>query len=93
MSCTKTPSLLVVQDQFKKLAVANSNLPGHFLCDNFSVSVEFVHTHPPRPPADNEQVAEHHRKQKKEAKKNPTTGRKIKDPGIPNSLPFKEEVR
>ncbi|CAM9410696.1 unnamed protein product [Ectocarpus sp. 12 AP-2014] len=37
-------------------------------------------------------VAEHHRKQKKEAKKNPTTGRKIKDPGIPNSLPFKEEV-
>lgn len=38
-------------------------------------------------------VAEHHRKQKKEAKKNPTTGRKIKDPGIPNSLPFKEEVR
>ncbi|CAM9533048.1 unnamed protein product, partial [Scytosiphon promiscuus] len=37
-------------------------------------------------------VAEHHRKQKKEAKKNPTTGRKVKDPGIPNSLPFKEEV-
>lgn len=37
-------------------------------------------------------VTEHHRKQKKEAKKNPTTGRKIKDPGIPNSLPFKEEV-
>eukprot|EP00903_Cladosiphon_okamuranus_P013622 g12686.t1 len=37
-------------------------------------------------------VAEHHRKQRKEAKKNPTTGRKIKDPGIPNSLPFKEEV-
>ncbi|CAB1104014.1 unnamed protein product [Ectocarpus sp. CCAP 1310/34] len=37
-------------------------------------------------------VAEHHRKQKKGAKKNPTTGRKVKDPGIPNSLPFKEEV-
>ena len=39
-----------------------------------------------------QQVAEHHRKQRKAARKNPTTGRKIKDPGIPNSLPFKEEV-
>lgn len=41
---------------------------------------------------EHQKVAEHHRKQRKEAKKNPTTGRKIKDPGIPNSLPFKEEV-
>ncbi|CAM9636421.1 unnamed protein product [Choristocarpus tenellus] len=37
-------------------------------------------------------VAEHHRKQKKESRRNPKANRKVKDPGIPNSMPFKEEV-
>lgn len=36
-------------------------------------------------------VAEHKRKLKREQKKNPTK-RKIKDPGVPNSLPFKDEI-
>ncbi|KAF6780117.1 hypothetical protein AHF37_00398 [Paragonimus kellicotti] len=36
-------------------------------------------------------VREHHRKVRKEAKKN-LNNRKRKDPGVPNSLPFKEEV-
>ncbi|KAJ3006202.1 Guanine nucleotide-binding protein-like 3, partial [Thoreauomyces humboldtii] len=37
-------------------------------------------------------VAEHHRKQRKEAKKHPQTKRQKKDPGIPNNLPFKDEI-
>lgn len=37
-------------------------------------------------------VKEHHRKIKKEAKKNAFKKRKPKDPGVPNSLPFKEKV-
>ncbi|KAI8391531.1 GNL3L/Grn1 putative GTPase-domain-containing protein [Radiomyces spectabilis] len=38
-------------------------------------------------------VAEHHRKQRREAKKNPQKHhKKPKDPGIPNSWPFKEEL-
>lgn len=35
-------------------------------------------------------VAEHNRKARKEQKKNPT--RKPKDPGVPNSLPFKDDI-
>ncbi|KAF7720940.1 hypothetical protein EC973_005749 [Apophysomyces ossiformis] len=37
-------------------------------------------------------VKEHHKKQKKLAKKNPQKKRAHKDPGIPNSWPFKEEL-
>ncbi|RKO88891.1 GNL3L/Grn1 putative GTPase-domain-containing protein, partial [Blyttiomyces helicus] len=38
-------------------------------------------------------VAEHHRKQRKEAKKNPGAHRKLKkDPGIPNLYPHKEKL-
>ncbi|XP_013772982.1 guanine nucleotide-binding protein-like 3 homolog isoform X2 [Limulus polyphemus] len=36
-------------------------------------------------------VRQHHRKARKEAKKNPHKFKK-KDPGVPNSLPFKEEI-
>lgn len=36
-------------------------------------------------------MREHHRKARKEAKKNPHKSKK-KDPGVPNSLPFKEEI-
>ncbi|KAI9018133.1 GNL3L/Grn1 putative GTPase-domain-containing protein [Phycomyces nitens] len=37
-------------------------------------------------------VKDHHRKEKKLAKKNPKSNRTKKDPGIPNSWPFKEEL-
>jgi len=37
-------------------------------------------------------VREHHRKQRKEAKRNPNKFRKKKDPGIPNSWPFKQQL-
>lgn len=37
-------------------------------------------------------VKEHHRKQKKEAKKNMFKKKKAKDPGVPNSLPFKDKI-
>ena len=37
-------------------------------------------------------VKEHHRKKRKEAKKNGTLGKGPKDPGIPNNWPFKEEL-
>lgn len=37
-------------------------------------------------------VKEHHRKKRKEAKKNGTLHKKQKDPGIPNAWPFKEEL-
>ncbi|KAI7866442.1 GNL3L/Grn1 putative GTPase-domain-containing protein [Spinellus fusiger] len=37
-------------------------------------------------------VKEHHRKEKKIAKKNPKSNKPKKDPGIPNSWPFKEEL-
>ncbi|GFO27717.1 guanine nucleotide-binding protein-like 3-like protein [Plakobranchus ocellatus] len=37
-------------------------------------------------------VREHNRKLRKEAKKNPKKASKRKDPGVPNILPFKEEV-
>lgn len=38
-------------------------------------------------------VSEHHRKQRKAAKKNPQWKSKLrKDPGIPNSYPFKEQL-
>ncbi|XP_052084513.1 guanine nucleotide-binding protein-like 3 homolog [Mytilus californianus] len=36
-------------------------------------------------------ISQHHKKEKKEKRKNPTNKKK-KDPGIPNSLPFKEEI-
>ncbi|KAK7103044.1 guanine nucleotide-binding protein-like 3 homolog [Littorina saxatilis] len=36
-------------------------------------------------------VREHNRKQRKDARKNPGKGKK-KDPGVPNSLPFKDTV-
>ncbi|CAC5407790.1 NUG1 [Mytilus coruscus] len=36
-------------------------------------------------------ISQHNKKEKKEKRKNPTN-RKKKDPGIPNSLPFKEEI-
>lgn len=36
-------------------------------------------------------VAEHHRKVRKEKKKNPTKN-KPKDPGVPNSVPFKDKI-
>ena len=40
-------------------------------------------------------VVQKHRKDRKEAKKNPGkfNNKSKKDPGIPNSWPFKEEVR
>ena len=37
-------------------------------------------------------VKEHHRKKRKEAKKNGTLNKGPKDPGIPNNWPFKEEL-
>lgn len=37
-------------------------------------------------------VKEHHRKKRKEAKKNGTLHKAPKDPGIPNNWPFKEEL-
>ena len=37
-------------------------------------------------------VKEHHRKKRKEAKKNGTHNKGPKDPGIPNNWPFKEEL-
>lgn len=37
-------------------------------------------------------VKEHHRKKRKEAKKNGTHNKAPKDPGIPNNWPFKEEL-
>ncbi|KAJ3186875.1 Guanine nucleotide-binding protein-like 3 [Gaertneriomyces sp. JEL0708] len=37
-------------------------------------------------------VTEHHRKQRREAKKNPQTKRQKKDPGIPNLFPFKDKL-
>lgn len=37
-------------------------------------------------------VAEHHRKQRREAKKNPQPKRLKKDPGIPNLFPFKDKL-
>lgn len=37
-------------------------------------------------------VAETARKRRKEAKKNPKRTKAKKDPGIPNSFPFKEEL-
>ncbi|TPX58124.1 hypothetical protein PhCBS80983_g03353 [Powellomyces hirtus] len=37
-------------------------------------------------------VAEHHRKQRKEAKANPQSKKLKKDPGIPNMFPFKEKL-
>lgn len=37
-------------------------------------------------------VHEHHRKVKKQARKNNRKKQKIKDSGIPNSLPFKSQV-
>lgn len=37
-------------------------------------------------------VKEHHRKLAKDAKKNGTKKPKVKDPGIPNAWPFKEEL-
>ncbi|XP_074598707.1 uncharacterized protein LOC141853304 [Brevipalpus obovatus] len=37
-------------------------------------------------------VKDHHRKLRKESKKSTLKKRKPKDPGIPNSLPFKQEV-
>lgn len=36
-------------------------------------------------------ISQHNKKEKKEKRKNPTNKKK-KDPGIPNSLPFKEEI-
>jgi nuclear GTP-binding protein len=37
-------------------------------------------------------VRDHHKKLKKQAKKNPPQKKKKKDPGIPNSLPFKDKI-
>lgn len=37
-------------------------------------------------------VKEHHRKKRKEARKNGTLHKEPKDPGIPNAWPFKEEL-
>ncbi|CAM9251315.1 unnamed protein product, partial [Phaeothamnion confervicola] len=37
-------------------------------------------------------VKEHHRKERKEARRKGLALRKPKDPGIPNSLPFKDEI-
>lgn len=38
-------------------------------------------------------VREHHRKVRKEARKNPSAGKRLrKDPGIPNLLPYKEKL-
>lgn len=39
-----------------------------------------------------DQVREHNRKLKKEAKKKGVSKRVKKDPGVPSSAPFKEEV-
>lgn len=38
------------------------------------------------------QVREHNKKLRREAKKKGVTKRTKKDPGVPNSAPFKEEV-
>ena len=37
-------------------------------------------------------VREHHRKERRDAKRNPQKHRKKKDPGIPNSWPFKQQM-
>lgn len=37
-------------------------------------------------------VREHHRKERRDAKRNPQMHRKKKDPGIPNSWPFKQQM-
>jgi len=37
-------------------------------------------------------VREHNRKKNKEARKNPNAIRKKKDPGIPKSLPFRDQI-
>ena len=37
-------------------------------------------------------VREHHRKERKEAKRNPQLHRPKRDPGIPNSWPFKQQL-
>ena len=37
-------------------------------------------------------VREHHRKERRDAKRNPQLHRKKKDPGIPNSWPFKQQM-
>jgi nuclear GTP-binding protein len=37
-------------------------------------------------------VKEHHKKLRKQAKKNGTLRKEPKDPGIPNAWPFKEEL-
>ncbi|ORX45685.1 hypothetical protein DM01DRAFT_1377980 [Hesseltinella vesiculosa] len=39
-----------------------------------------------------DKVKQHNKKEAKKAKKNPHFKRKPKDPGIPNSWPFKEEL-
>lgn len=39
------------------------------------------------------QVKEHNRKQRRDARRNPLSGKKIsKDPGIPNMNPFKDKI-
>ena len=37
-------------------------------------------------------VREHHRKERRDARRNPQLHRKKKDPGIPNSWPFKQQM-
>ncbi len=47
----------------------------------------------PRPTCRTVQVAEHHRQQRKEAKRHPHRAKKLsKDPGIPNLHPFKAQL-